>query len=56
MERLKREGRAILMISEEILELLGMSDRILVLKDGMVSGEFLRSKALSEVDIIKAMV
>lgn len=56
MERLKQEGRAILMISEEILELLGMSDRILVLKDGMISGEFLRSKALSEVDIIKAMV
>lgn len=28
------------MISEELPELIGMSDRILILKDGMVAKEF----------------
>ena len=44
------------MISEEIMELIGMSDRIIVMKDGKISGEFERSELLSEEDIIKAMV
>ena len=56
MEKLKAEGKAILMISEEIMELIGMSDRIIVMKDGKISGEFERSELLSEEDIIKAMV
>ena len=56
MEKLKAEGKAILMISEEIMELIGMSDRIIVMKDGTISGEFERSELLSEEDIIKAMV
>lgn len=56
MERLKDEGKAILMISEEIMELIGMCDRIMVMKDGEFSGEFERNELLSEEDIIKAMV
>ena len=35
---------------------LGMSDRIFVMKDGRVSGEFLRSPELNEEDLIKKMV
>ncbi|MDE6183904.1 MAG: ATP-binding cassette domain-containing protein, partial [Lachnospiraceae bacterium] len=56
MEKIKAKGKAILMISEEIMELIGMSDRIIVMKDGRFSGEFERSELLSEEDIIKAMV
>ena len=57
MERLKAENKSILMISEELPELLGMCDRILILKDGRVSGEFLRdSEAFSEQDLIQAMI
>ena len=44
MMQLKGEGKAILLISEEMPELLGMSDRILIMKDGSVQKEFLRSK------------
>ena len=56
MSELREQGRSIIMISEEIPELLGMSDRILIMKDGRISGEFLRSQALSEEDLIAKMV
>lgn len=56
MQELKKQGKSIIMISEEIPELLGMSDRILIMKNGQISGEFLRSPELSEEDLIKKMV
>lgn len=39
MRDLTAEGVAILLISSELPEVIGMSDRILVLKDGEISGE-----------------
>ncbi len=39
MRRLSDRGAAIIMISSEMPELLGMSDRILVLKQGRIAGE-----------------
>ncbi|MFY1695446.1 ATP-binding cassette domain-containing protein [Solwaraspora sp. WMMA2101] len=36
---LAREGAAVLMISSDLPELIGMSDRILVMRDGRVAGE-----------------
>ena len=56
MADLKRQGKSIIMISEEIPELLGMSDRIFVMKDGRINGEFMRDPALSEEDLIARMV
>ncbi len=56
MEKLKAEGKSIIMISEEIMELIGMSDRIIIMKDGSINGEFLRNSALCEEDLIRAMV
>lgn len=53
---LKKQGKSIIMISEEIPELLGMSDRILIMKDGRINGEFLRSQKLGEEDLIAKMV
>ncbi|MCM1123486.1 MAG: ATP-binding cassette domain-containing protein [Eubacterium sp.] len=44
MNRLVEEGRSILMISSEMEELLGMSDRIIVLHEGRVSGELSKEK------------
>ena len=38
-------GMAIVITSSEISEILGMSDRILVLNEGVVSREFLRGQA-----------
>jgi ribose transport system ATP-binding protein len=56
MADMKKQGKSIIMISEEIPELLGMSDRIFVMKDGRINGEFLRDPALSEEDLIAKMV
>lgn len=39
MNKLAASGKAIIMISSELPEVLGMSDRILVMHDGHVSGE-----------------
>lgn len=56
MDDLRRKGKSIIMISEEIQELLGMSDRIIIMKDGKISAEFMRDPELSEEDIIKTMI
>lgn len=56
MYRLKQEGKAIIMISEEMAELIGMSDRILVMKDGKFAGELERSAELDEHSVIQYMI
>ena len=56
MEDLKRQGKSIIMVSEELPELLGMSDRIIIMKDGRLSGEFRREPGLSEKTIIHKMI
>ena len=56
MYRLKKEGKSILMISEELPELIGMSDRILIMKDGPIQDSFTRSEELNESVLIKKMV
>ena len=43
------EGLAILMISSELPEILAMSDRILVMREGRLVGEFTREEATQEV-------
>ena len=54
--QMKQEGKTIIMISEELPELIGMSDRLLIMKDGGFAGEFLRSETLNENDIIEVMI
>jgi ABC-type sugar transport system ATPase subunit len=39
---------AILMISSELPEVLGMSDRILVMRQGRIAGELSRAEATQE--------
>lgn len=56
MEQLVSEGKAILMVSEEISELLGMSDRILIMKDGKVNGEFHREDQITEHMLIEKLI
>ncbi|HRW49902.1 MAG: sugar ABC transporter ATP-binding protein [Caldilinea sp.] len=48
MSKLAQEGKAIIMISSELPEILGMSDRVLVMHDGRVGGEFARKDATQE--------
>ncbi len=56
INELKQQGKAILLISEELAELIGMCDRILIMKDFNINHEFKRSADLKEVDIIDYML
>ncbi len=56
IEKMKKEGKAILMISEELSELVGMSDKLLIMKDNKVTKEFMRSPDLKQTDIIEYMI
>jgi ribose transport system ATP-binding protein len=48
MNQLVRQGVAILMVSSELPEILGMSDRVLVLREGQVTGILERQDASQE--------
>jgi ribose transport system ATP-binding protein len=48
MNALVRNGAAILMISSELPEVLGMSDRIYVMHEGRIAGELARAEATQE--------
>ena len=44
------------MISEELPELIGMSDRLLIMKNGRIEKEFLRSEDLKQEQIVDFML
>jgi ABC-type sugar transport system ATPase subunit len=48
MRELVRQGVGIVMISSELPELVGMSDRIIVFHEGRVSGELARADATEQ--------
>ncbi len=56
IEQMKKEGKAILMISEELSELIGMADKMIIMKDFRVTKEFMRSPELKQTDIIEYMI
>jgi len=56
MEKLKSQRKAILMISEELPELIGMSDNIMIFKEGEVVRTFKRSEQPSEEEIVMSMI
>ena len=48
ISRLASEGMAIVLVSSELPEVLGLSDRVLVLHEGRITGAFDREKATAE--------
>ena len=48
MSELAKQGVAIIMISSELPEVLGMSDRIIVMCSGRITGELSRDEATQE--------
>ncbi|HEY3781525.1 MAG TPA: sugar ABC transporter ATP-binding protein [Fimbriimonadaceae bacterium] len=48
MNKLAAEGLAVLMISSELPEVLGMADRIIVLREGTIVGQMSRDEATQE--------
>jgi rhamnose transport system ATP-binding protein len=55
MSQLAQQGMAVLMISSELPEVLGMSDRILVMRGGRIVAEFTREEATQE-KVVTAMI
>lgn len=53
---MKRSGKSIILISEELQELIGMCDRILIMKDGQVTREVLRAENPTESSLIDYMI
>lgn len=54
MSRLAQQGMAILLISSEMPEIIGMSDRVIVLCQGRVTGEFPRAELSQETIMTSA--
>lgn len=53
MNELVSKGACVIMISSELPEILGMSDRVIVIHEGRITGEFFRENANQEM-IMKA--
>ena len=55
VNQLTAEGKAVVLVSSELPELMGMSDRILMLHDGEVGGLFAKNEATQETLLHAAM-
>ncbi len=55
INKLTEQGKAVVLVSSELPELMGMSDRIIMLSEGAVGGEFESEKATQET-LMKAAI
>lgn len=55
INRLTAAGKAIVLVSSELPELIGMSDRIIMMHEGRIGGSFERSQATREALLAAAM-
>lgn len=55
IDRLAREGRSVIVISSDMPEVLGLSDRVLVMRQGRVAG-ILDGAAISETAIVRLVM
>jgi ribose transport system ATP-binding protein len=56
MQNAKKNGLAIILISDELPEVLGMSDRLIVMKNGKIRGTFTRGENFTQEALIEVMV
>jgi D-xylose transport system ATP-binding protein len=55
INRLTESGQAVVLVSSEMPELMGMSDRIIILAEGRIGGTFTRAEATQEKLLAAAM-
>jgi D-xylose transport system ATP-binding protein len=55
INKLTSEGKGVILVSSELPELMGMSDRIIILSDGKIGGTFNRNEANQETIMNAAM-
>lgn len=53
---MKKQGMGIVMISEELVELIGMSDRMVIMKDGKIAAEVMRSPNVTDSQLIEYII
>ena len=53
MNDLAKQGKAIIMISSEMAELLGMSDRVCVMCNGRLTGELTKKEEMSQANVMQ---
>ena len=56
INRLAAQGKAIIMISSELAEVLGMADRVLVMHEGRIAGEITDVAAATQETVMKLAV
>jgi len=56
IRHLAEQGVSVLLVSEDLLELIGMSDRILVMRKGRVSRVFQHGDSFTEEEIVRHMI
>jgi ABC-type sugar transport system ATPase subunit len=56
LRQLAEEGSAVLLLSDDLLELIGIADRIVVTRQGRISRTFSRAEAPSERAIVTHMI
>ncbi len=55
MNKLVKEGKCVIMVSSELPEVLGMADRVIVMREGEIMGELERgSDQFNQEDIMRA--
>ncbi len=52
MEEFVAKGKTIIMVSSELTEIIGMSDRVIVMREGSISGELMKEDVLTEEKIL----
>jgi ABC-type sugar transport system ATPase subunit len=52
MNRLAAAGKSIVMVSSELPEIMGMSDRIIVMREGRIAGELKNTEELAPEDVL----
>ena len=53
INQLAEQGKAVLMISSELPEILGMSDRIIVMNEGRITGEITDVPSSTQEDVMR---
>jgi ribose transport system ATP-binding protein len=56
INRLAKEGKAVIMISSELPEIIGMSDRIIVMREGRIGGEIDDVEGITQEEIMRYAV
>jgi len=56
IDDMKHAGKGIVMISEELVELIGMSDRMIIMKDGAIVREVMRDPSVTDSQLIEYII